>query len=150
VKFPLGPLSFFADTQTYPDAPYFVYPLDPVKILKSTDMWAYQEKVQRAARYEELKYFTSAANPYPTLNMVIPDVAAWESAGDVDPTYTPVIVKMVTGSMADFEKNYAAFVQMLNNWGNMDGTGTQKAMAADIKFFAQYYKEQVLPKMMKK
>ena len=58
VKFPLGPMSFFTTTQTYPEAPYFVYPLDPNKVLRTTDIWVYQEKVMRAARYEELKIFT--------------------------------------------------------------------------------------------
>jgi putative aldouronate transport system substrate-binding protein len=149
VKFPLGPMSFFSTNQTYPEAPYFVYPKDPAKVLRTTDIWVYQENVMRAARYDELTIFTNADDPYNQI-MALPDVAAWETANSNDPTYVPVIVKMVTGSTADFEKNYAAFAQMINNWGNPDGTGTQKALAAAIKFMQGYYKDQIVPKMIKK
>jgi hypothetical protein len=148
VKFPLGPLGFFADTQTYPDAPSFVYPKDPQKMLKTTDLWAYSEQVARQARYDEYKIFTTADNPYNQI-MALPEVAAWDTANSNDPTYTPVIVRMITGPVADFEKNYQAFVQMISNWGSPDGTGTEKALHADVKFFRDYYRNQIVPRMVK-
>ena len=81
--------------------------------------------------------------------MALPEVAAWDTANSNDPTYTPVIVKMITGPTADFEKNYQAFITMINNWGSPDGTGTQKALQADIKFFRDYYKNQVLTHLVR-
>jgi putative aldouronate transport system substrate-binding protein len=148
VKFPLGPMGFFGDSMTYPDAPYFVYPKNPTKVLQTTDLWAYSEKVMKAARWDEYKIFTTADNPY-TAIMALPEVSAWDTANSNDPTYVPVIVKMITGSKADFEKNYSAFVTMINNWGSPDGTGTQKAIQAVIKFYRDYYKTQVIPHQIK-
>jgi putative aldouronate transport system substrate-binding protein len=148
VKFPLGPMGFFSDTETYPDAPYYVYPKDPKKVLQTTDIWAYSEQVMKQARYDEYKIFTTSDNPYNQV-MAIPEIAAWDTASSNDPASTPIVVKMITGPTADFEKNYQAFIQMINNWGSPDGTGTQKALQADIKFFRDYYKNQILTHLVK-
>jgi hypothetical protein len=142
VKFPLGPLAFFNSSQTYPDAPYFVYNKDPQKVLASTDLFTYSQNVLRQARFQDYKFFTTAPSPYATV-MALPEVAAWDSDGSNDPNYTPVIVKMITDTQANFEKNYQAFASMLENWGGPGGA--DKAIAAEVKFFADYYKNEILP-----
>jgi ABC-type glycerol-3-phosphate transport system substrate-binding protein len=142
VKFPLGPLAFFASNLTYPDAPYFVYNKDPKKVLESTDLFTYCQNVLRAARYDEYTFFTTATDPYSKV-MALPAVAAWDSAGSNDPNYTPIIVKMITDKQANFEQNWNAFANMLENWGGPNGL--QKAMTAEETFMSNYYKSDILP-----
>jgi len=147
VKFPLGVMGFFGDSMTYPDAPYFVYPKDPKKVLQTTNLWNYTQNVIRAARWDQFTVFTTATSPYADI-MGLPEVAAWDTDGSNDPNYTPVIVKMITGASADFEKNYQAFYNMIENWGGPNGAN--KALQAEINFWKKFYKEQVVPKQINK
>jgi len=146
VKFPLGPMGFFNDQQTYPDAPYFVYPKNIAKALKTVDVWSYQERVMQDARYRELSLFTTADNPSPAI-MALPDVAAWDAASK-DPSIDAATVKLVTGPMADFETNYQGFIDLIMNAGGPNGT--QKALDAERKFMQSYWKSDIVPKTMRR
>jgi hypothetical protein len=146
VKFPLGPMGFFNDQQTYPDAPFYVYPRNIAKALKTVDVWSYQEQVMRDARFKELTLFTTADNPSAAI-MALPGVAAWDAAIK-DPAIDAATVKIVTGPMADFQTNYETFIDLIMNAGGPNGT--QKALDAERKFMQGYWKSDVLPKTMRR
>jgi hypothetical protein len=143
VKFPLGPISFFADSSTYPEAPYYVYQKDGQKVLKSSDLMAYVTQVVTLARYDEYKaayigdWYYSACNN-------LPEVIAWDakwSAGQQK--YDKLLLDMVTGPAADFEKNYTGWSQFIKDCGN------DAAVAAVSKFMKDIYPKEIEPNIIK-
>jgi ABC-type glycerol-3-phosphate transport system substrate-binding protein len=139
VKFPLGPISFFADSVTYPEAPFYVYNKDPQKVLKTMDLWAYSEKIVRAARYDQLKIFYTGSSYYTEINN-LPEGVAYEAAFSANQQkYDKLLLDMVTGPSASFEKSYAAWNQFFHD------VGIDKYREALITFMKDKYPKEIAP-----
>jgi len=142
VKFPLGPISFFSDSYTYPEAPYFVYQKDPVKVLKTTDLWAYCEKVVRAARYDEFKTAYAGDWYYTAINN-LPEGVAFENAfAENQQKYDKILLEMVTGLSADFEDNYAQWNKFFHD------VGVDKYLTAVQNFMKVTYPKEIEPNII--
>jgi ABC-type glycerol-3-phosphate transport system substrate-binding protein len=143
VKFPLGPISFFSDSFTYPEAPFYVYVKDGQKVLKSTDLYAYCVKVVTDARYDEYKaayvgdwYYTAVNN--------LPEFIAYDAKfSENSQKYDKELLDMVTGPSANFEKNYAAWAQFFHD------VGVDAALQATVKYMKEIYPKEIEPNILK-
>ncbi len=144
VKMPLGGIFFFNAGQTYPEAPYYVYPKDKTKILALTDLWKYCHDTMYKTVWDDYKMWTYATAPDRMVER-FPEYAEW---GQYDNDHYseiafPAIVKMVTGPVKDFDRNWATY---LKYWGD---AGTAALEEHAIAFMQDYYKNTILPKQIK-
>jgi hypothetical protein len=143
-KLPIGGIMFFGTNFTYPEAPYYVYPKDPAKIAALTNIWQVSADTTMRAAFDEIKYWTYANHP----NNEVRNLSAmtkWDQyQADHGAEMSATIVKMVTGPVADFDKNWANYQRM---WSEA-GTADLEKQAAE--WMTKYYTDVVLPKQIKK
>jgi ABC-type glycerol-3-phosphate transport system substrate-binding protein len=139
VKFPLGPISFFADSATSPDAPYYSYTKDPLKVLKTMDIWSYTEKAIRLARYDRYKVIYTGPSFYTEINN-LPGTVAYEAAFSANQQkYDKLLLDMVTGPSASFESTYGQWAQFFHD------VGVDKAIQDTIAFMKDKYPKEIAP-----
>jgi hypothetical protein len=144
VKLPIGGMSFFGLNFTYPDGPYFVYPKDAAKIASLSDIWTVAANTMYRTVWDDYTMWTYANWPNNEIRN-LPAMAGWDQyQTDHGAEMSAVIVKMVTGPVADFNKNWAEYQRM---WKEA-GTAELEAQAA--AWMADYYKNVVIPKQIKK
>jgi hypothetical protein len=144
VKLPLGGMSFFGLGFTYPESPYFVYPKDVAKIAALTDLWKYSHDTMYKTVWDDYKMWTYANWPNNEIRN-LPAMAGWDQyQTDHSAEFSATVVKMVTGPVADFDKNWANYQRL---WAEA-GTADLEKQAAT--WMADYYKNVVLPKQIKK
>lgn len=143
VKMPLGGIFFFNAGQTYPEAPYYVYPKDKAKISAMTDLWKYSHDVMYRSVWDDYKTWTYATAPNRIVS-TFPEYVEWEQyQTDHSAEFAATIVKMVTGPVKDFDKNWANYIRM---WGE---AGTAKLEDKAIEYMKDYYKNTIVPKIIK-
>lgn len=144
VKMPLGGIFFFNAGLTYPEAPYYVYPKDKAKIAALTDLWKYSHDVMYRSVWDDYKTWTYAIAPNRTVE-TFQYYADWNQyTSEHSAEITATIVKMVTGPTKDFDKNWANFLRLYGE------AGTAAMEQEAIEFMKKYYKETIVPKIIKK
>jgi len=116
-RLPISLVSFFDPALTYPEAPFYVYPKDPRKVLATTDLWTYCEQVQRAARYDEYRIIYTDTGVLDTLQ-ALPELltfgeAMMNDAGLIE----KAAMSALTGPAADFDRAYGEVLALNEKWG---------------------------------
>ncbi len=143
VKMPLGGIFFFNAGQTYPEAPYYVYPKDKAKILALTDLWKYSGDVMYRTVWDDYKTWTYAIAPNRMVER-FPEYSDWDQyQTDHSAEFSATVVKMVTGPVKDFDKNWANYLRLYGE------AGTAALEQHAIQFMKDYYKNTILPKQIK-
>jgi len=143
LKLPIGAINFFGQSITYPEAPYFVYPKDPAKIASLTNVWTVSATTVQAAAYDEIKVWVRANGPNNEVRN-LPHNASWEAyQEDHSAEFSATVVKMVTGPVADFDKNWANYQRL---WKE---AGTPELEAEAQAWMTEYYKTTIVPNIIK-
>jgi hypothetical protein len=144
-KMPLGGISFFPKDYTYPEAPYFVYPKDPARLAKYTDIWKVCDDTMYHAVWDEITLWTYAPWPTAEYMMDIPGTREWDQyISDHSELLIATVVRLVTGPASEFDANYATFHKLYQDAGT---AGIEREGAA---MMAEYYRTQVLPNRIKR
>ncbi len=144
VKLPIGGMSFFGLGFTYPEGPYFAYPKDQAKIVAMTDLWKYSHDIMYKTVWDDYKVWTYANWPNNEVRN-LPAITKWDQyQTDHSAEISATVVKMVTGPVADFDKNWANYQRLFAEAGTAD---LEKQAA---EWMTKYYKDVVIPRQIKK
>jgi hypothetical protein len=142
VRLPLGPLSFFAPESAYPEAPYWVYPRDGRKVLRTKDLHSCCEEVVRAARYAEcsVRY---RGQYHQEQHLVLPEVREyWTRAEPNQPRLKELLREVITAPADRFERAY----QALRKW-HLDA-GYETARRVFIDYLRDVYPRLIEPNIV--
>lgn len=139
LRLPLGPVSFFAPESAYPDAPYWVYPRDGRKVLRTKDFRAYCTEVMRAARYDEYLVMYRGQHHREKLYLT-PEISEFFLAADQgSPEFSALVRDIITAPADRFEGAYQALRKF-----HLD-RGYEKARRAFIAYLRDAYPTLIEP-----
>jgi hypothetical protein len=143
-RVPPGPLAFFSESLAYPDAPYYICKKEPAKVLQGPGLADYVYRVLNEDCYDHQVNVIYVGQGYDMPLWWLPQwyqysMAIYARQEEYDGLWRDI----VRGRPQDFERNYDAWVKI------MEDSGIEAGRQGAIEFMTKVYPVEIAPNIIR-